>query len=194
MAGIDKLIESLACDKDNKISEINANAEKQAEEILDKSAKEAESKAAAIISEAKKKAVEIVNLAEKTAEMKSRQASLQGRVNVLNNVLTDTLKYLNNLSEEEYFGVLKLLCINNAQPGDGKILLSGIDFDSLPSNFESSVNSAVSGSLKCEKSDFVKERGVILAYGEIEINLLFSKLISSNAEEIKSKAKDIIFS
>ncbi len=195
MSGIDKIIAHLSSDCEDECAEIAEKAEKRAAEITLNAQNTAKIKSDEIVSAAQKKAEETIRLAESTAQMQKRQNELASKVRVLNTVLKDALSSLENMKDEEYWSSLEELAVGNAQAGDGLLLVSTNDISRVPNGFIDSINSRISdrGTLKLQSDNKLDKKGIILVYGDIEINLTFEAIIEASRDELKDTAQKALF-
>lgn len=196
MSGIDKIIARLAEENEAECAAVLREAEAKAEAILADAGVQAQEKSAQILAGAQKQADETIRLAESAARMMSRQHALSEKVALLNDVLTRALAELEQLPDAEYFSVLKKLITENAQPGDGVLLIAESDAAKLPADFMNDVNHAIApaGSLHLQSSDTLfAGKGVVLTYGNIEIDLTFAAIMSASEDILKETAREILF-
>ncbi len=196
MSGTEKILASLKRDCDMECESIIKDANAEAEEIISRSKEEASKKSNEIILSSKNKASEILRLAESSQKMKERQNLLSKKVNLLNKVLNDALAELNSLEGPEYYEILKNLALNNAQKGEGVLVVSEKDKKSVPKNFCDDINKSLPGDKKLvlkSRPDF-NGKGVILVYGDVEINLTFKAIFESSSDDLKALAGSILFS
>ena len=196
MSGTDKILASLSADCEAECSAIYNSAREKADLILKNAETQAQTRAQEIIADSEKKAQEIIRLAESGAEMKKRQSALSKKVKLLNSALSDALNELEKMENAEYFSVIKRLAVKNALNGSGVLLMSEADANNMPADFIDSLNNELSGksSLHMEISPRLNKKGVILVYGDIEINLTFEAIISSQEDSLKETACKILFS
>ncbi|MCD7774983.1 MAG: hypothetical protein LUH40_05335 [Clostridiales bacterium] len=195
MSGIDKIIAHLSSDCEQECAEIAKKAEDKAAEIIADAQQKAEIKSNEIVTQAQKKADEIIRLAQSSAQMQKRQNELASKVRVLNSVLKDALVSIENMSDNEYWSALESLAVRNAQKGSGQLLVSQKEMKSVPENFISTINSRISdkGSLELASSDKIDKKGMVLVYGDIEINLTFEAIIDASRDELKETAQKVLF-
>ena len=196
MSGIDKMIARLAEESEAERAAVLRDAEAKADAILADAEAQGKEKSAQILAEAQKQADETIRLAESAAKMKSRQRTLSEKVALLNDVLARALSELEQMPDAEYYAVLKKLAAENAQPGDGVLLMATEDEAKIPGDFMNDVNNAIAsvGSLKLQTSEaLAAKKGIVLTYGNIEIDLTFSAIVSASEDTLKETAREILF-
>ena len=102
---------------------------------------------------------------------------------------------LNDLPDNEYFDVVKKLVGEYATDMQGVALFSQRDLDRLPDGFESDLNSVLpeGGKLEISKNPAMIKNGVVLEYGNVDINCTFDAIVSDKKELLKDKVYKLIF-
>ncbi len=195
MSGTDKILMKLSADCDAECKAIYESAREKVEAIKREAELNARAKAAEITAEADKRAEDIMRLAQSSKKMKARRSELSRKVKLLDSVLAEALSELNSLDNESYFSVIKNLAVKNALTGNGTLVMSEADADNAPQDFIEKINSELpenSGlTVKADKN--FNKKGIILIYGNIEINLTFEALIDACADILKETASGILF-
>lgn len=195
MSGIDNILTKLSEDCAGECKAILDDAEKQADSIVKNAQEQARLQGEKIASNAASQADEIVRLAESSAQMKQKQYALSRRVEVLNSVLSDALKELCSMSGSEYYAVMSKFAVNNALNGDGLLVMSDADAKNAPSDFIEKINGSIRdrGSLTLKADADFKAKGIVLVYGDVEINLTFEAILSADEDIYKDTARKILF-
>jgi len=188
MAGIDRIIETIAWDSAAKCDEILAAAKSQAEAIR----AEAEAKAAqlneAASAEARQRAELSIAAAGPRAAQTEKRILLQVKNEVIQQVITSALDRLRALPETQYFDLLTRLAAEHAQPGPGEMRLSQKDLDRLPADFAGRLGDITISPQPANISD-----GFILVYGDIEQNCTFDALVSARLDDMKDALHACVF-
>lgn len=195
MSGIEKITARLNSDCEAECKKIIMDAQDKADKIMEDAAEQQKAKTEEIIYAAKKQADNILTLANSAAAMKEKQNILQAKVNLLNSVLKDALKDLENLDTSEYWNTIEKLIIGNALNGSGILKISTDDSKTIPNDFLKCVNDKIAekGTLTLNVDEKLSKKGVILVYGDIDINLTFEAIIYSNEDELKRTAQTVLF-
>lgn len=184
---------------DNILSRLDSECLKECEEIIETAKKNAEEKkhnaiieAGGIINEktlsAKKEAEIILSKAYSSAASIERRIILTAKVELIEDILNKTLVKLRSLDAPSYFTVLEKLALKNALKGKGVMYLSKKDLDRLPENFGASFTD-----IEISRVPYGISDGFILKYGDIEVNCTFAAMLSSNKEELKAVAGEMLF-
>lgn len=195
MSGIDKLKEHLDSDCRAQCDKIIGDANARAEAVIEDAKKQGGIKSEEILRTAEKKADDIVRLANSSADMAKKQALLSAKVKLLNSVIEDAVSSLCSMTEDEYASVVIELTARNAQSGEGVLLVSEADENIITEDILAKINALISdrGKLSLSVSPELKEKGVVLVYGDIEINLTFVSIARAKEDELKQEAQNILF-
>lgn len=196
MSGLDNIISQIQKDSAGRAEEIIANAEKQAETILNAAKEEGHKKADIIISRANANAENEKKLAASKAELIERNAVLNAKIKSINAVLDKALAQLKEMSLLDYFSFIQKLAIANCQKGEGIMYLSPADLKRLPPSFEEALNDKLKKKqsvVTISKEPRNIDGGFILAFGDIEENCTFEALFASNREEFSDLVNTILF-
>jgi len=188
MAGIDRIIETIARDGAAKCEEILAGAKEQAGAILADAMAKAAKENEAAIAEARRRAELSIATAGPRAAQNEKRVLLQMKNEVIGQAIASSLAKLRNLPTEEYFDVLARLAVEHAQPGPGKMLLSQKDLDRLPADFANKLGDIAISPQPVNISD-----GFILVYGDIEQNCTFDALVSARLDDMKDALHACLF-
>ena len=188
MAGIDKIIETIAWDSAAKCEEILAAAKEQAGAILADAMARAAKESETAIAEARQRAELGIASAGPRAAQNEKRVLLQMKNEVIGQAVASSLAKLKALPEAEYFDVLARLAAEHAQPGQGEMLLSQKDLDRIPPDFAGKLENITIAPQAADIPD-----GFILVYGGVEQNCTFEALISARMDDIKDALHAHIF-
>ena len=193
MAGLDSIIEQISKDSAQACQTIKAEAEANIKEIRSSAEAEIlkENKENAI--KATKKAEAIVTMAESGANLDKKNALLSEKVNIMDEIISDALKEMKSLPEDEYFKALYSLADKYVEDQPGTIILSKKDKDRLPKDFLKNVNKNRKNPLKIADETRDLDGGFVLAFGQIELNLTFDALVAEAKNDIKDDLYQLIF-
>lgn len=184
---------------DNILSRLDSECLKECEEITESAKKTADEKKLNAISEAgevinektaaaKKEAETILSKAYSSAAANERRIILSAKVELIDDILNKTLIKLRNLDTPSYFTVLEKLALKNALKGKGIMYLCEKDIQRMPENF-----GAAFTDIEISREPYGISDGFILKYGDIEVNCTFAAMLSSNKEELKAVAGEMLF-
>ena len=105
------------------------------------------------------------------------------------------IKKPGSISDEEYFDMLKRLCIKNVLEGECEMHLNGYDIGRLPDDFEMSINSEIyeKGAVHICVTPADIDKGFILVYGDVEINCTLKAVFDENMDRLKDMLSTALF-
>ena len=193
MSGIDKIIKQIEDDTAAVCAELIESAEeKAAQTVLD-----AQTQAQQILSAGQtktdQKLRDIRLRAKSSAAIEEKKIFLDAKQNVIGEMLSNALKELKSLPDDEYFALILKMVEKNSQDKDGVISFSKKDIDRLPAGFEKKLNESAKGTLTLSQEPIGIDAGFVLSYGGIEENCSFDAVFSSEYESLSDKASALLF-
>ena len=187
MSGLDKILSKLSSDCESECRTVTDEARHEAYSIIAAAQAEGKARGDKIIGDAEREAEEIIRLAQSAKEMKARQNVLLSKV--------ETLNSLCSMNSEQYYAVIGRLAAKNAIAGDGILIMSKADADNMPQGFIENINKLIGGkgTLTLQTSADFDKKGIMLIYGDIEINLTFEAMLAADEDACKDIARKIIF-
>lgn len=195
MTGLDKIIEKILAEAQKNCDEILKQASDEVREIIAEARLTAKKESDRILDEAQKTVVRKQAVSKSTAESITRNRYLEIRNAILNDIISAAYLEIEKFSDEEYFAMLKKLCIKNVQTGECEMHLSGYDIGRLPDDFEMSINSEIyeKGAVHISTTPADIENGFILSYGDIEINCTLKAVFDENMDSLKDMLSTALF-
>lgn len=195
MTGLEKIQEKILAQSKTVCDEIIASANEEAKEILINARKKASELSDEIIRNAELSADKKNVLAKSGAEAITRNRYLEVRNAIINDIISAAYEEIERFSDEEYFDMLRRLCVKAITPGEYVMLLNSVDLARLPEDFEDSINSLVYENaavyIKKEAADI--ENGFILSGDGVEINCTFRALFDENMDNLKDMLNGLLF-
>ncbi len=192
MSSSDMILSSIKNDCDKTIEAIRTDSAKICAEIIAKAKEDAAKVKAESDSKIRQKASQIKAANKSRGELEQRNTLLKKRRLEIDITYDAIYKYLLNLDGENYFNIIyKLLKkLGNIQ---GIIYLNKKDLDRLPSDFLQKLESlGIKAQLGENAVDI--DGGFILKNGDIQENMSFSALLSSNRDSIEDLINRELFS
>ena len=195
MTGLDRIVEKIIAEAQKNCDDILSKASAEVKEIISEARARAKEESDKIISEAHKTAVRKQAVSKSTAESITRNRYLEIRNAILNDIISAAYLEIEKFSDEEYFSMLRKLCIKNAQSGECEMHLSGYDMGRLPDDFEMSINSEIyeKGAVHISNVPADIENGFVLSYGDIEINCTLKAVFDENMDSLKDMLSTALF-
>ena len=195
MTGLEKIQEKILAQAKANGDLIVAKANEEAKEILINARVRAEELSKRIISDAEQLAEKKKLLAKSGAESITRNRFLEVRNAIINDIISAAYEEIERLSDEEYFDLLKKLCIKNITPGEYVMHLNSVDLSRLPDGFEDSINAEIyeTGAVFIKKEAADIENGFILSSDGVEINCTFRAVFDENMDNLKDMLNNELF-
>ena len=181
--GLERILEQIRADAEQKAGETVAAAEREAEALLEKAAQAAEAEAAEREASGAAEAEGIRRHAESAAVFSRRRTLLAAKQSAIRDAIAAAKSQLHGLSDGEYFAVLARLAQKYAA-----------DLARLPAGFEDRLNKAVGrGHITVSKTPCDLPDGFLLVYGGIDVNCTFDALFEAEADALQDIAGGQLF-
>ncbi len=190
MTGLDKILNEIQKESEDKVSRIIREAEDKALEISKAAEKETAAQLKAIEDETAKREKDIADRAKSSGELSVRKAVLIKKREIIDEIIKETEESLYNLPEKEYFEFLGKLLDKFAHSEKGEILLNKQDKERLPKDFEEALSKK---GLSVSQKEISEKGGFILVYGDIEEKCTFDALLSADGEKIMDTVMKTVF-
>jgi len=198
MTGIDKITGKIIADSEIKAKEIEAAALIQIEEIKLRTEKEKESK----ISELKKQLeidfIQKSRIYESRRDLKSRNALLETKQNLIEEVFSKAIEQICQLEATEYQKIVKKMLLEATETGTEEVLISQKDSSIITDDLIESINkelilSGKDGKIKLSKQYSDISGGFLLKNADININYSFESLLRSKRDALEPELAEILF-
>lgn len=195
MTGLDKIVEKILEQSQVNCNAILNDAAQQVKNIISQAREIANKQSGEIIAQAEAEAKKIEAVSKSTAESITRNRYLEIRNAILNDIISAAYLEIEKFSDEEYFAMLRRLCIKNILEGECEMSLSGFDLGRLPDDFEMSINSEIyeKGAVHISDVPGDIENGFVLHYGDIEINCSLKAVFDENMDNLKDMLSTALF-
>ena len=195
MTGLEKIQEKILAQSKANCDLIVAEANEEAKKILINARQKAIELSDEIIRNAEEISEKKTLLAKSGAEAITRNRYLEVRNAIINDIISAAYEEVEKLSDEEYFDIIRKLCIKNITPGEYVMHLNSVDLARLPEGFEDSINSVIYETaavfIKNEPANI--ENGFILTSGGVEINCTFKAVFDENMDNLKDMLNRELF-
>ncbi|MEE3333315.1 MAG: V-type ATP synthase subunit E [Ruminococcus sp.] len=183
MSSGEKIINRINSDCDEAVNKINANIKEKREAIIAEAEKTAEKEKAGIEKKTNAKLSQMSVSAQSRSQLEIRNTLLKKRREEIDKTVDGILSYLLGLPDGEYFEFIYKLAAK-IPDCDGEILLNAKDLMRKPADFENRLKDAGLNVSVCTQPVDI-QGGFVLKKGNIEENLDFSALISSNRDSLE---------
>ena len=189
MTGLENIIKHIEDDAKNNAAEMITAAKDEAKKRID----DANTESKRIIDEfkevAEKKAKETILRATSASELELKKSVLIKKQEIINELIRDAKKELEDQNTEDYFDFLGKLVSAYAQDKEGHILLSEKDKNNITKSFKKILKEHNLEII--DKS--MENSGFILIYGSIEINCTFDAIFDAYNEEFLDLLNTFLF-
>ncbi|MDO4437958.1 MAG: V-type ATP synthase subunit E family protein [Eubacteriales bacterium] len=196
MSGLDKIVGHITGTAEAEVKEILEAAKAKAYAIEKEAAQKTIAECDRIKEKSEREAANIIERGNASAELKRKQQLLIAKQSLIKEVISKAALSLQNLSDAEYFEVLKKLFKKHLPTQDAVILFSEKDLKRLPDGFVDELSAMLLESgheLKLGgKAPDIKS-GFILDFGGVEENLSFEALMDNSMELLMDKVNKELF-
>ena len=195
MTGLDRIIEKILLQSQENCNAILNEASLEVKKIISEAREKANKESAEIVAKATAEAKKIEAVAKSSAESITRNRYLEIRNAILNDIISAAYLEIEKFSDEDYFAMLKRLCIKNVLEGECEMHLNGYDIGRLPDDFEMSINSEIyeKGAVHICVTPADIDKGFILVYGDVEINCTLKAVFDENMDRLKDMLSTALF-
>ncbi len=197
MAELDKIIKHIENDAAAVALAILTDAQSKAEEMIATAEEDAQNRCHEIQKKTEADIENTLNKADSAALLQERKMILNAKQQFINDVIERAKISLAQLSNEDYFNMIKKMIKKYALPKKGEIIFSQSDIKRLPANFEADLPTILSEKEGAELlvSDETRkiDGGFILVYGDVEENCSFEALFLAAKESLQDKVYKFLF-
>ena len=197
MTGLEKIQEKILAQSKLNCENIISAANEEAKNILIEARQKAQQAYNEIISNATELSFKKNNLAKSGAEAISRNRYLEVRNAIINDIISAAYEEIDKMTDDEYFDLLRNLCVKNISPGEYIMFFNSRDLNRLPEDFEDSLNSVI---YKTSAVFITKEEpiniphGFILKGDGVEINCTLRAVFDANMDRLRDSLNAKLFS
>ena len=199
MAGVESLSKQILLDAEEKAEGILQEAREHAQAVLSAAREEADKEAASTAQKAENDAADYTQRIRSQIGMQKRQTLLKAKQDLIESMIDEAKKQLEEPPDESYFAMLLSLLTKHVRPESGQMLLSARDYARKTPDFESEVQRIareMGGYLTVEKQGqegTLINSGFVLRYGGIEENCTLDALFQDKLEDLRDAASHVLF-
>ncbi len=190
MSGLDKILEHITREAQDEADRIVAAAREESDKIISSGRTEADSMAAAIAKQSEADVASAVRRIQSTSQLKEKRLILQAKQEKIEDVFQSARKALTELSDKEYFDVIRKMITRYSTGEKGQIRFSAADQARLPADLAEAAKAA---NLQISQESADIDGGFILSYGDIEENCSFEVLIETSREALQDMVGQLLF-
>ena len=194
MDGIEKITGRIAADAGREIDEINAEARRQADEILARYEAQAKRDSEEILSRGKRNADERVERLASVAQLDARKLELAAKQEMLSKAYDLALEKLVNLPDKDYVTLLADLAVKASSTGKEAVIFSQKDRTRYGKQVVTQANERLKdGHLTMSEQTRPIQGGLILSDGDVEVNCTFETLVRLQRGEMDREVAKVLF-
>ena len=195
MTGLDTIIEEILAAARREAEAILSEARSKAMEIRAHALEQAAGQSGAIEADTDKRIMDLTKIRETGFTLRRKQAVLEARKTVLDEVLTAARESLANRPDNEYFAFMIKSAAAHAENGEGILLFNERDRARMPKNFQHLLTLALPLGKTLTVSDTTAriDGGFILKYGKLEENRSFAAIFRERRDEFIDLARGLLF-
>ena len=190
MSGLEKIIEQINKEATNTANETINFAEIEADKILKKAEGEAKAKREEILAQSKLDVSAAAKQVQSLAAQNEKKKILIAKQEIIDGILEDTLKYLGNMDDSEYFAIIEKMIVKYTGEDAGEILFNAKDLARIPDSIKNLIKQK---NLTLSEETVDISGGFILSYGKIDENCSFDGLFLALREPLQDKIGQILF-
>lgn len=174
--------EAIIKEAEDKVKEMESQAEKRAEELTKNRFERAEVEA----QEAQKRMLSM-------AELELKKQSLEAKQSIIDQAFDKALVKLNNLPEEKYAAMIVTALGSVGIKGGEELIVPLKDREKFQKGLLKKINDKLGFELKLSDEDRGIQGGFIVKVDGVEINNSFETLLRMEREKVESEIADILF-
>ena len=174
--------EAIIKEAEDKVKEMEIQAEKRAEELTKNRLERAEVEA----QEAQKRMLSM-------AELELKKQSLEAKQSIIDQAFDKALVKLNNLPEEKYAAMIVSALGSVGIKGGEELIVPPQDREKFQKGLLKRINDKLGFELKLSDEDRGIQGGFIVKVDGVEINNSFETLLRMEREKVESEIADILF-
>lgn len=188
----EKILQSIREESSERIRQINADADKYYDEMME----EAQKKAGDIRSSAEHRvqlqSEKLVKAHKSRAELERRNSLLKTRRDEIKKALEASRQYMLGLDDKQYFELVIKLA-EKLSGKSGTVFFNSRDLKRLPAGMKEKLSkSGLDADISSAADDSI-DGGFILKSGDIEENMSFSSLIAEKKEQLEDMISKELF-
>lgn len=196
MSGLEKIISQILADAQKEAEAILEDAEKEADRLLCETRKELQRMQSEAELEQERRRTASLERVRSTAELRRRQQVLETKQGIIAEVLEKAYERLLSMDEEAYFSMLTGLLRRFVLPKAGEIYFSERDRKRMPEYFRDELTAIAGekgGSLTMGSEAKPIDGGFVLVYGGVEENAAFRALFAEKKDELTDQVQKMLF-
>lgn len=196
MIGIEKIIEQIEADADETARAMIDEAQNDAQAEKKAAIEKAEQQCAEIRRQSEKAVAASLERAKSAALLKKSKLVLSEKQALIGKIMAAAYLSLLDLPDHQYFATLLKMIARYALPQKGELHFSSADYARLPIDFQEAVDAVLentAGSLIISAQTRPIDGGLVLVYGDIEVNCSFRALFDAAEDRLRDQVNQALF-
>ena len=196
MTGLEKIIQQILSDAEEKANISVEHATKKAQEIKEGAEKVAEETKTKYSNQSVTEMSAYEDRMMSAADLKRRTALLKTKQEIIEDILQKAHQQICQIGDTEYIEIIKKMLNKYASAKDGEVYFSEKDLKRFPASFDNEIQSIAKekgGALSLAKEPKNIDGGFILVYGGMEENCSFSAIFEAEKSSLQDKVQQILF-
>lgn len=196
MSGLENMKRQILDEANHAAEEKISEAKVKAEEILKEARKQMEAQGALLMKKSEEDTKDYTQRIASSCEMQKKQALLQAKQEVIQEVLEKAYQQILHLEPESYFEMLQKMLELYVLPQDGILYFSEEDLKRMPQGFENVIEQTAQekgGHLVVSKEPRDMDGGFVLVYGGIEENCTIKAIFHTKRDELSDLVQKVLF-
>lgn len=186
MKGIDVIIDKILSQAVEEADKIKNDARRKAQVIVENEEKKQAELAEKYERERIKASELLKERSEAASEQKSKQNLMQTKINLIEEIISESERRILSMESGEYFAAMKKLIVKYASKGKCEILFNKRDKERLPETFLAECRKECNNEqISIGEDDVEINAGFIIRSGYIEENFAISDVIEFRRDELE---------
>lgn len=199
MTGTERIKNKILEDAHAKAADIELQAKREAEEIMDSALKEAAKRKEALLSKAEEEGLEEYRRLVSMAGLEGRREVLKVKQEMVESAFKKAMEKIVKMPDTEYQKFLEEMAVSAATKGTGEIVLAEKDKKRIDRKFIDNINRRLeqagkSASITLSKDSIRASGGFVLKSGDIEVNSTLEIIFEMIKPVCESEVVKILFS
>lgn len=197
MTGLEKILNEIEKQCQEKIHQIENEAKKEADELIKSEEEKIQQKKVQFDKELEKIVKLDLEKGISSALSYKKKMILEEKQKSISKIIEKSKEYITNMKKEEYMTFFEKIVLNYAHKENGKIRLNSLDKQRYGQEMVDRLNKVLTqnskGSLNLDDKESTEKSGFVMIYGDIEENCSLEAIFSEKRELFEDKINSFLF-
>lgn len=185
MSGLDKIADTIVWEAQEKANKIKIEAQEKVQAIETEAAGDTEALKRDLAEDIERQADAVIERYASDSRQERRRLLLKTRSDAIEDVISAANERIINMPDNEYFDMMRGLCVRNARVGEGILHFSEADNSRLPGSFIERCNAEIrDGSVVLGEPAANIAHGFLITYGNVVQNCSLESIFEINKNQI----------